>query len=233
MRTERPAPAPTANTARSGPGRLLSDRSPINQNSMPRSWVSSPRLSSMLTTALAPAATTTPVSSSRAAVQPPSPRASANTSRVVARAPNVALTSISRPLIPSSIAASAATAAPPETPMTNGSASGLRSRTCISTPASASTPPAANAVSVRGRRRSKTSVCDERVGRAQAVPQFRHAHVDAAAHQRHDERRERGQHERAMQTAVTRRTVCTDAYPDSWAAKVTIRGQSACEQSGP
>ncbi len=112
----------------------------------------------MLTTALAPAATTTPVSNSRAAVQPPSPRASANTSRVVPRAPTVALASISTPLIPSSIADSAATAAPPETPMTNGSASGLRSRTCISTPASANTPPAANAVSVRGRRSSKTSV---------------------------------------------------------------------------
>ena len=39
---------------------------------------------------------------------------------------------------PSSMAASAATAAPPETPMTNGSASGLRSSTCISTPAIAS-----------------------------------------------------------------------------------------------
>jgi hypothetical protein len=35
----------------------------------------------------------------------------------------------------------------------------------------------------------------ERVGRAQAVPEFRHAHFDAAAHQRHDERGERGQHE--------------------------------------
>jgi len=112
----------------------------------------------MLTMALAPAATTTPVSNSRAAVQPPSPRASAKTSSVVPRAPNVALTSMSSPLNPSSIADNAATAAPPETPMMKGSASGLRSKTCINTPASASTPPAAKAVSVRGRRSSKTSV---------------------------------------------------------------------------
>ena len=151
----------------------------------------------MLTTALAPAATTTPVSRSRAAVQPPSPRASAKTSTVVASAPTVALTSISRPLKPSSIAASAATAAPPETPMTNGSASGLRSRDLHQHTRQREHAAGSERRQCAWQAQIEDQRVRERVGRAQAAPQLRHAHLDAAAHQRHDERRERGQHERA------------------------------------
>ena len=59
---------------------------------------------------------------------------------------------------PSSIAVSAPTAAPPETPSTYGSASGLRSNTCNSAPAIASEPPVANAANARGSRSSCTIV---------------------------------------------------------------------------
>jgi hypothetical protein len=72
----------------------------------------------MLIAALAPAATTIPVSSSRAGVQPPSPCASEKTSSVVANAPTVAARSITSPVEPSNMADRAATDAPPETPMT-------------------------------------------------------------------------------------------------------------------
>src|ERR1700737_4062020 len=57
----------------------------------------------------------------------------------------------------SSIMPIAPAAAPPDTPSTYGSASGLRSSTCISAPASASNPPPANADNARGNRNIQIS----------------------------------------------------------------------------
>ena len=105
----------------------------------------------------APAATTMPVSNSRVGVQPPGPCASAKTSRQAARAPSAANPSTPMAGRPSMIASSAATDAPPDTPSTYGSASGLRSRTCSIAPDSASRPPTANAASARGSRSSRTT----------------------------------------------------------------------------
>src|ERR1700736_5591819 len=94
------------------------DKSPISQNSMPRNRVSSPKASIKLTTAVQPAATTTPLSNSRCGVQPPRAWASANTNRVAPRAPAPAAQSTIQPPKPNNIAPKAATAAPPEMPST-------------------------------------------------------------------------------------------------------------------
>ena len=125
---------------------------------MPLTCASGARVSISAISAPQPAATTTPVNSSRVAVhaaRSPPRRARPNTSSVDTNAPaNAAGAAIA--VNPASMAASAPTAAPPEMPSTYGSASGLRSNTCIIAPASASRPPEANAASARGRRRSRT-----------------------------------------------------------------------------
>ncbi len=97
----------------------------------------------------------TPVSSSRSLPAGARIRASTNTSTMVMSAPPKADTMISADPSPSSIAVRAETEAPPETPRIYGSASGLRNSTCNRLPASASSPPTANAVSARGRRSSR------------------------------------------------------------------------------
>ena len=109
-------------------------------------------------TAPQPAATTTPVSSRREAVQLPVPWARPNTNTIASMAPAKAEPEISNVPIPASIAKSAPTAAPPDNPSTYGSASGLRSSTCIKAPATANRPPVAKAARVRGRRRSSSKV---------------------------------------------------------------------------
>ena len=127
---------------------------------MPRMRASGATVSSSVTSAVHNAASITPASSRRGAPLPGSAsdapansrRASANTSTVEASAPPNAPPWINRPPAPSNIAPSAPTAAPPEAPITYGSASGLRSNTCISAPASASSPPVPNAASARGKR---------------------------------------------------------------------------------
>jgi hypothetical protein len=81
-----------------------------------------------------------------------------NTSSVAIIAPANADKSTSVAPSPSIIASNAATAAPPELPSMYGSASGLRSNTCIRTPATASRPPTPNAVNARGRRKSMTTL---------------------------------------------------------------------------
>ena len=147
---------PTISNMHSAAGEKgANDRSPISQNSMPRNRVSSPSASIRLTTAAKPEATTTPLSSSLCGVQPPRAWASANTKRVAPSAPAPAAQSTIKPPRPNNIAPRAATAAPPEIPSTYGSASGFRSNTCISTPASASRPPVLKALRARGRRSSK------------------------------------------------------------------------------
>ena len=161
-----PAVAATSSAA-SHCQRSARDKSPSSQNTMPRNRVSPDSASSRLTTDPAPAATTMPVSR-RVGVQPPGPCASANTSRHAASAPSAAM--------PSTPAAgsrhdcsSAATDAPLETPSTHGSASGLRSKTCGSAPASASSAHAQGlhrAEGVTPARRRERAKC----GRATRVP---------------------------------------------------------------
>ena len=129
----------------------------MSQNSMPRRFCSGVSASSSVVAALNPAASTTPVSNRRAGAQLPVPWAIENTSRVAAIAPANAAISIARLPRPRIMTSSAATAAPPELPRIYGSASGLRSRTCIRTPAMASNPPTENAVKARGSRNSVTS----------------------------------------------------------------------------
>ena len=103
-----------------------------------------------------PVATTTPVSSSRVGAHAPSPRARPNTMAVETSAPANAA-GVTSAAAPTSSAASAPHAAPPDSPSTYGSASGLRSSTCIIVPASASSAPTANAAIARGRRSSRTT----------------------------------------------------------------------------
>ena len=105
----------------------------------------------------APAATTTPVNSRRAGVQPPGPCDNAKTSRQVANAPTAAAPSTAAAVHPARIASNAATDAPPDTPSTYGSASGLRSSACNNAPETASNPPTASADIARGRRSSRTT----------------------------------------------------------------------------
>ena len=83
---------------------------------MPRRVPSGLRLSNRPITAPQPAATTTPVSSSRAGVQLPRPWARANTSSMVPKAPPKAAPWNQSPPRPSSMAARAPVAAPPEMP---------------------------------------------------------------------------------------------------------------------
>jgi hypothetical protein len=66
-----PAMVATASRPSSGAGSRANDRSPISQNSMPRRLESGPSARIRLTAAPKPAATTTPVSSSRSGVQAP------------------------------------------------------------------------------------------------------------------------------------------------------------------
>ena len=91
-----PATVATASSDSSHSQRSVRDRSPSSQNTMPRSAVSSLSASSRLTMEPAPAATTTPVSSSRVGVQPPGPWASAKTSRHAPKAPSAAAPSTPR-----------------------------------------------------------------------------------------------------------------------------------------
>lgn len=90
----------------------------------------------------------------------PSFRARAHTEAQAARAPTNAATFIDSPpsaAEPSTITKTAPTLAPEETPRMYGSASGLRTVTCISAPASASPAPASAARSVLGRRNCQTA----------------------------------------------------------------------------
>ena len=95
--------------------------------------------------------------------------------------PPKAPTGVSHALAPISIATSAPTAAPPETPMTYGSARGLRKSTCSKAPASASEPPVAKPESARGRRNpctmardvaspSPSSACSTVAGPSETLP---------------------------------------------------------------
>jgi hypothetical protein len=68
------AARPSTSTISAGQGVAAWDRSPISQNSMPRSFCSGATERISATTAAAPAATMTPVSSRRVWVQLPSPR---------------------------------------------------------------------------------------------------------------------------------------------------------------
>ena len=169
-------------------------RSPISQNSMPFTCASGASVSISAISAPQPAATTTPVSSSRVVVQgarSPPVRASPNTSSVEASAPPSAA-GVASAAAPASIAPSAPTAAPPEMPRMYGSASGLRSSTCISAPASASRPPTANAASARGSRNSRT-IAASRVGRVAGERANDRGRVDATLPDREaSAERERG-----------------------------------------
>src|SRR5215510_918586 len=109
-----------------------------------------------VTTAPHPAATITPTSRRRVGIHVPPERPSARTRAVDAAAPAKAAPGMLMPAAPARIAPSAPTAAPPEMPRTYGSASGLRTSTCMSTPASARSPPVANASSARGSRSVRT-----------------------------------------------------------------------------
>ena len=83
---------------------------------MPRRFSSGLSASSNVVAAANPAASTTPVSSSRVGVQLPVPCAIEKTSSVAAIAPANAEASTTGLLRPSMMASSAATAAPPELP---------------------------------------------------------------------------------------------------------------------
>ena len=107
--------------------------------------------------------------------------------------------------MPANSAASAPTAAPPEMPSTYGSASGLRSSTCISAPATASNPPTANPASARGRRNSRTIAARLSVGAASERLEDRsRVDVHASRCQRDREGRERRQDKRAQHDESTR-----------------------------
>ena len=82
---------------------------------------------------------------------------------------------------PSMSASRAVTEAPPDTPSTYGSASGLRNSTCSSAPARASRPPTPKAVSARGSRRSTTtSRASDGSALESAAPDLAGRHVRAA-----------------------------------------------------
>ena len=107
------ASAPSVDHATGG-----AERSPISQNSMPRSCASGAIDRMSATRAPHPAAITTPVSRSRVGDHAPTPRARPNTSSVEASAPPNAPAETSHAAAPASIIDSAPTAAPPETPST-------------------------------------------------------------------------------------------------------------------
>ena len=128
---------------------------------IPRSRASGASDSSSVTSAPHPAAITTPVSSKRGDASRESPRPSSRRARPSTRAtdtsePANADASTSHHAPPAIIATSAKPAAPPDTPSTYGSASGLRNSTCSSAPASASSAPHAKPASARGRRSVRT-----------------------------------------------------------------------------
>ena len=105
-----------------GVAAVVPPKSPISQNSMPLTCASGARVSSNAITAPHPAATTTPVSSSRVVVQGARSapvRASPNTSSVEASAPPSAA-GVTNAVTPASMAPSAPTAAPPEMPRMYG-----------------------------------------------------------------------------------------------------------------
>ena len=100
----RPAPAPSTTSAASAAGGA--DRSPISQNSMPRTCASGASVSSSAISAPQPAATTTPVSSRRVGVHAPvaARPARTNTSSVDANAPRERRRRIDQRPRPASIA---------------------------------------------------------------------------------------------------------------------------------
>ena len=106
----------SASTATAGHGRAAALASPIIQNSIDITRVSGANASIKDTAAPQPAATMTPVSSSRVCVQLPSPCARPNTTTIAVSAPTKAEASTQKVAAPSVIAPSAATAAPPEMP---------------------------------------------------------------------------------------------------------------------
>ena len=150
--------ATRASSARSPCGGT--DRSPISQNSMPRTCVSGASDSISMMSAPNPAATTTPVSNSRVGDHAPGRaqdrRRAASTTRCAGKGGGRRRAPRTRAAAPPA----RRTAAPPDRPSTYGSASGLRSSTCISAPATASKPPTANAAIARGSRSSRTTDAD-------------------------------------------------------------------------
>ena len=142
------------------------------QNSIPGSRAAGLTARRKLIRALQPAATTTPVSSRRAGDQTPWPRARAKTRSMENRAPRKAAALSQEADSPSSIESRAPVAAPPETPRIYGSPRGLRSKTWIRAPESASSPPTANALSARGRRNSLIRRCSNPVSDATRASQI-------------------------------------------------------------
>src|SRR6516162_1034679 len=122
-------------------------RSPASQNTMPRTRDESASASNTLTSAPHALASTTPVSSSLGV---PPPRASRYTAPTAASAPATAADCTTSAAAPAIIANNAPTAAPPETPSTYGSASGLRNSACSNTPESAKRLPTPKPASTRG-----------------------------------------------------------------------------------
>ena len=142
-----------------------------------------------------PVATTTPVSSNRVGAHAPWPRARPNTTTVETIAPAKAA-GVTNAAAPASRAVSAPHAAPPDSPSTYGSASGLRNSTCMIVPANASS--AADG-KCRDRARQAQFAHDGATGvlggRKQRTRHVTCADVDAAGGQRERECRQCQQRE--------------------------------------
>src|SRR6476620_6518866 len=154
------APVPIASTSKvtsamPAPSAVsVCDRSPISQNSMPRTCASGASTSVRLMSAESPDDNTTPVSSSRYVFQSPERYVRPNTTTIANTAPASADRFIAIAPVPAASASKAPRDAPPDTPSTYGSPSAFLSRTCSSVPASARSPPHANAANARGARNS-------------------------------------------------------------------------------
>ena len=97
-----------------------------------------------------------PASSTVSVVVRPPTRASRQTMATAQSAPANAASGPRKAGPPSATASTEPKAAPADVPVTNGSASGFRSRPWSSAPATASAPPTSAAASTRGARRSRT-----------------------------------------------------------------------------
>ncbi len=111
------------NTSHGSQRNWVPDKSPISQNTMPRKRLSGATDNIKVISAPQPEATITPVSNRNGALPSTTPllrsrRASTSNSKATASAPANAAASIIQAALKNSIAASAPTAAPPDTPST-------------------------------------------------------------------------------------------------------------------
>ena len=153
---------PPATTTAATPSscQLITETPPCSQPRTARSLRARRSLETRMNVTSAPAkdVRTTPPRRTVSTVVGPPRRASRQTRMTAASAPRKAATGTIGAAAPSAIAMTAASVAPADVPVTNGSASGFRSRPCRSAPAAASEPPTRAAPKTRGRRSSRMIV---------------------------------------------------------------------------